>query len=238
LTVDITARVATITIPGTDWNGAETITFTATDPDLLFDSDPAVFTVNAVNDAPVVVDIPDQTIDEGAAFTTINLDDYVSDADNSDAEMTWTYSGNSELTVDITARVATITIPGTDWNGAETITFTASDPGLLSDSDPAVFTVNAVNDAPVVADIPDQTIDEGSAFTTINLDDYVSDIDNSDAEMTWTYSGNSELTVDITARVATITIPGTDWNGAETITFTATDPGLLFDSVQIYRIKR
>ncbi|MCP4569455.1 MAG: hypothetical protein GY841_17910, partial [FCB group bacterium] len=230
LTVDITARVATITIPNIDWNGAETITFRATDPGALFDEDAASFTVNSVNDAPIVADIPDQTIDEGLTFTTINLDDYVSDVDNTDDQMTWTYTGNSALTVDITARVATITIPGTEWNGAETVTFKASDPGALADSNDVAFTVTAINDAPVVTDIPDQTIDEGLTFTTINLDDYVSDVDNVDTDMTWSYTGNSSLTVDITARVATITIPGTDWNGAETVTFKASDPGALADS--------
>ena len=229
LTVDIAARVATITIPNVDWNGDETITFRATDPGALFAEDAATFTVTGDNDAPAVSDIPNQTIDEGQTFTTINLDDYVSDADNSDAEMTWTYSGNTELSVDITNRVATITIPGVDWEGAETITFTATDPGLLSGGDPATFTVNAVNDPPAVADIPDQTIIEGSTFATIDLDTYVSDIDNTDAEMTWTYSGNTELTVSIDVnRVATITIPNLDWNGAEIITFRATDPDLDF----------
>ncbi|MCD6250683.1 MAG: hypothetical protein J7J98_10165, partial [candidate division Zixibacteria bacterium] len=47
---------------------------------------------------PVVTDIGDQTIAEGATFTTISLDDFVSDLDNTDAEMTWTYAGNTELT--------------------------------------------------------------------------------------------------------------------------------------------
>ncbi len=108
---------------------------------MLFDSDPATFTVTAVNDAPVVGNIPDQTIAEGGTFTTINLDDYVSDVDNTDAEMTWTYSGNTDLTVSIVDRVATIMTPSADWTGSETITFTATDPGLLPDSDPATFTV-------------------------------------------------------------------------------------------------
>ncbi|UCD17710.1 MAG: hypothetical protein JSV44_02065, partial [Candidatus Zixiibacteriota bacterium] len=177
--------------------------------------------------APVVSDIPDQTIAEGAAFTAINLDDYVSDADNTDDQITWTYSGNTELTVTIDgSRVATIGIPTADWNGAETITFIATDPDLLSDSDAATFTVTAVNDAPVVSDIPDQTVDEGVTFATINLDDYVADVDNADAEMVWTYTGNTELMVIIdAARIATIVIPGIDWNGFETITFRATDPG-------------
>ncbi len=230
LTVSIVDRVATITIPSTDWYGSETITFTATDPGLLSDSDPATFTVTNINDAPVVSDIPNQTIDEGSTFATITLDDYVSDIDNNDSEISWTYSGNTSLTVSIVDRVATITIPNADWYGAETITFTATDPGLLSDSDPATFTVTNINDAPVVSDIPNQTIDEGSTFATITLDDYVSDIDNNDSEISWTYSGNTSLTVSIVDRVATITVPSTDWYGSETITFTATDPGLLSDS--------
>ncbi len=230
LTVEITARVATISIPGGEWNSSETITFTATDPGTLFASDAATFTVTAINDSPVVTTIPDQTIDEGSTFATINLDDYVSDLDNTDAEMVWTYTGNTALTVDITSRVATIGIPDVNWNGAETITFRATDPGTLFDEISATFTVNAINDTPVVTDIPDQSILEGSTFATINLDDYVSDVEDLDSDISWTYSGNTELTIDITARVVTITIPFIDWNGSEMITFTATDLGLLFAS--------
>ncbi|MFN2272687.1 MAG: Ig-like domain-containing protein, partial [Anaerolineae bacterium] len=115
-------------------------------------------TVTAVNDPPVVSDIPDQTINEGETFVTIDLDAYVADPDNPDSEMTWSYSGNSALTVTIDgSRIATISIPTTDWNGSETITFRATDPGSLWDEDAATFTVTAVNDPPVVSDIPDQT---------------------------------------------------------------------------------
>jgi len=233
LAVSIDANhVATITTPDSNWYGSETITFTAKDPGGLTGSDAAVFTVNNINDAPVVSDIPDQTVDEGQTFTTINLDDYVTDIDNVKADLTWTYSGNSELSVSIDANhVATISIPNEDWYGGETITFKATDPGGLADSDAAVFTVNAVNDAPVVSDIPGQTIDEGQSFVSIALDDYVSDVDNTDAEMTWTYSGNTDLQVTISAdHVATVFIPNEDWFGSETITFTATDPGGLSGS--------
>ena len=184
----------------------------------------------AENQPPVVSGIPDQTISEGASFLTIDLDDYVADPDNTDAEMIWTYSGNTALTVSIDTRVATIGIPNLDWNGSETITFRATDPGSLFDEDSANFTVTAVNDAPVVSGIPDQTISEGATFTTIALDDYVADPDNADSEMVWTFSGNMALTVSIVNRVATIGIPNLDWNGNETITFRATDPGGLFDA--------
>jgi hypothetical protein len=110
--------------------------------------------------APVVSNIPNQTITEGASFTNINLDDYVSDANNTDAEMTWSYSGNSELSVSITDRVATIMTPDADWNGDETITFRATDPGSYWDEDAASFTVTAVNDAPVMSTIEPVTTDE------------------------------------------------------------------------------
>ena len=230
LTVSIVNRVATITTPNGEWSGSETITFTATDPLGAFDSDDATFTVTAVNDAPIVMDIPGQTIVEGGTFATIALDDYISDADHTDAEMNWTYLGHSQLVVSIVNRVATITAPNAEWSGNETITFTATDPLSAFDSDDATFTVTAVNDPPVMTDIPGQTIAEGGSFATINLDDYVSDADHSDGEMNWTYSGNSELTVSIVNRVATITTPGSTWTGSETITFTATDPEFASDS--------
>ena len=232
LTVSIVNRVATITTPSSEWSGSETITFTATDPGSAFDFDDATFTVTAVNDAPGVTDIPGETIAEGGTFVTIALDDYVSDADNTDAEMTWTYSGNTDLTVSIDAnRIATITTPSAEWSGSETITFTATDPAMGFDSDDATFTATAVNDPPVVTNIPNQTVAEGSSFATIALDDYVSDADNTDAEMTWTYSGNTDLTVNIDVnRLATITTPSSTWTGGETITFTATDPALETDA--------
>jgi hypothetical protein len=103
-----------------------------------------------VNEAPVVTDIPDQAIAEGASFATINLDDYVSDANNTDAEISWSSYGSASLTVSIVGRVATITTPNADWNGSETITFRATDPGALWDEDAATFTVTGVNDAPVL----------------------------------------------------------------------------------------
>jgi len=105
-------------------------------------------TVHPINDAPVVADTPDKTILEGESFTTINLDDYVSDVDNLDSEITWSYSGNTEPTISIVDRVITISAP-VDWFGSETITFRAMDPGGLWDEDTTTFTVNK-NEPPEV----------------------------------------------------------------------------------------
>ncbi len=199
---------------------------------LLSDTGHVVITVNALvpNQPPVVSDIPNQTIAEGSSFATINLDNFVTDVDNADSQMTWTYSGNTQLSVSILNRIATISVTNADWNGSETITFRATDPDGLYDEDGATFSVTAVNDPPVVNGIPNQTILEGSTFfATINLDNYVMDVDNTDLEMTWSFSGNTQLSVSILNRVVTIGVPDANWNGAETITFRATDPGDLFD---------
>ncbi len=223
--------------PVEDQNGSAIVTVTVTD-DNETPGNPAddqsrtrtfIVTVNPVNDAPVVSDIPDQEINEGETFATVNLDDYVTDVDNDITTLSWNALVDGDLTVTITDRVATITIPSADWFGAARVSFVASD-GDKTGSDEAVFIVNNVNDAPVVGNIPDQTVAEGETFVKINLDDYVTDIDNDDDEIAWSYSGNSELSVMIReGRVATVTIPHINWNGFETITFTAND-GELEDS--------
>ena len=92
-----------------------------------------------------MTNIPNQTVAEGATFATILSTTMSATWTTPDSGMSWSYSGNTELTVNIDAnRIATIAIPNPDWNGAETITFTATDPGLLSASDPATFTVTPV----------------------------------------------------------------------------------------------
>lgn len=183
-------------------------------------------TIEPVNDAPVAGDIPDQSVYIGQSFNNILLDFYVVDVDNADTEIAWSTSGTSNLSVNIVNRVATITAP-VDWVGSETITFRATDPGNLWDEDEATFTVMP-NEAPVVTDIPDQTIAQMASFATINLDDYVSDPDHTDLDMEWTVAGNWYLNVSIVDRVATIT-PPVFWTGSETLTFRATDPGGLWD---------
>ena len=143
-----------------------TATITASNPaDLNADNNAVEASVTGFA-PPGVSDIPDQTIDEGDLFIAVNLDDYVNDADNDNADLDWTYSGAAELSVDIdaTTRVAVITIPDPDWYGSETITFIATDPAKLTGSDPAVFAVRNVNDAPV-AEVDTYEVDEDTALT-------------------------------------------------------------------------
>ncbi len=186
VSVDVTDRVATITANDPEWNGTDVVRFVATDPEGEFDEELVNFEVTPVIDPPVVGGIPDQEIVEGATFATITLDDFVTDPDNDITTLIWTASGQTDLVVDITDRVATITVNDPEWNGSETITFQAEDPDGETGSDQATFTVTMVNDSPVIDDIPNQTIAEGESFTPIILDNFVTDADDADSTLTWT----------------------------------------------------
>lgn len=101
----------------------------------------------SVNHAPVVSSIPDQSIKKGNSFTTVTLDDFVTDTENSDSQLSWTCSGNSSLIVEINSnRVATITPSSSTWTGSETITFIATDLQGASGSDEVIFTINNTTD--------------------------------------------------------------------------------------------
>jgi len=135
--------------PVGNYFGPDTFTYTLSDGA----GGSAIGTVNilvtSVNDLPVVTGIPNQTILEGASFTTISLDGFVSDVETADAAIVWTYSGNTDLTVSIVSRVATISIPDADWFGVETITFRATDADGGFDEHAVTFTVTNINDVPV-----------------------------------------------------------------------------------------
>jgi hypothetical protein len=140
----------------------------------------ALESVNLAN--PVVSGIPNQSKAEGSTFT-VNLDSYVYDPQDPDADMTWSFtSSGSNLSVSINpaTHIATLTPVDANWNGSETITFRATDPLGAFDSDAALFTLTAVNDAPVLSGIEgtplSYTEDAGAVSITTAL--LVSDVDN------------------------------------------------------------
>jgi hypothetical protein len=131
---------------------------------------PSLLGGGGTGEPPVVTDIPNQTVTLGGRFTAIRVDNFVSDPDNADSELTWSWSGNASLTVvwNGTRRRITVRAPN-GWTGSETITFTATDPDGNSDSDAATFTVTAAGTVAVTDDqelrgtgIQDET--EGTAL--------------------------------------------------------------------------
>jgi hypothetical protein len=114
-------------------------------------------------------------------------------------------------------------IPSDNYYGKLVVPVTVNDGIAVSHSFNASVTVTPVNDKPVIGNIPDQIIDQDSVFASILLGDYIEDVETPDNHINWTFTVNDTLQVTIADQIATITSPGTDWTGNDTIIFTATD---------------
>ncbi|MGL1147830.1 tandem-95 repeat protein, partial [Vibrio parahaemolyticus] len=171
--------------------------------------------VNRVNDAPTVENaIADQVLSEDFATYTIDLNDAFKD---SDSALNFSVSGNSNVLVSIENGIATIT-PTADWNGSETLTFTATDPSNESISQTVNFTVapvvdikadstNVVEDTPTIINVLGNDTFEG-ADKVVSLDAENSPkngtvIVNSDGTVTYTpddnYVGEDAFTYIVTS---------------------------------------
>ncbi len=96
---------------------------------------------------------------------------------------------------------------------------------------PATVTIQSL--PPVIANIIDQTINEGGSFTPINLDAAVTDPDHADNQITWSFLGMKNLTIAKQQNFAKIAVVNAEWNGSEALTFVATDPNQKVDSAQV-----
>uniref|UniRef100_UPI0025546E19 tandem-95 repeat protein n=1 Tax=Vibrio parahaemolyticus TaxID=670 RepID=UPI0025546E19 len=174
--------------------------------------------VNRVNDAPTVENaIADQELSEDFATYTIDLNDAFKD---SDSALNFSVSGNSNVLVSIENGIATIS-PTTDWNGSETLTFTATDPSGESVSQTVNFTVAPVADivadkATVVEDTP--TIINVLSNDTFESTDKVVSLDADNGPKNGTVIVNNDGTVTYT--------PDDNYVGKDTFTYVVTSGGV------------
>ncbi|WP_425357169.1 tandem-95 repeat protein [Vibrio parahaemolyticus] len=182
------------------------------------DSDSLI--VNRVNDASVAKDDIATTQEDTAVTIDVLPND--SDVDGDKLSIQSASVPEAQGKVEIVDGKLVFT-PAENFHGDAEITYTLTD-GALTDQATVNVTVNAVNDTPVVeSNLADQTLAEDFTPYTIDLNTAFSDVDNVDGELTFSVSGNSNVLVSIENGIATIS-PTADWNGSETLTFTATDP--------------
>jgi len=150
----------------------------------------ADFRLERVKQPPVCQPINPVEFDEDGRDTSIDLDDYVSDADNPDAELSWTHSGAIEVAVQIHPSTHAVTLsPASNWHGGETIAFTCTDPGGLWDSTELELTVESVNDEPWInPPIPDPLSVETSVARIYDLSEYEHDVEDADTDLVWSVS--------------------------------------------------
>ncbi|MBE3941622.1 tandem-95 repeat protein, partial [Vibrio parahaemolyticus] len=205
--------------PNDNYHGEDTFTYIVTSGGV---SESAIVEVNVtpVNDAPVAKDDIATTQEDTAVTIDVLPND--TDVDGDKLSIESVSVPKEQGTVEVVDGKLVFT-PAENFNGDAEITYTVTD-GALTDQATVKVTVNAVNDTPVVeSNIADQTLAEDFTPYTIDLNTAFSDVDNVDGELTFSVSGNSNIQVAIVNGIATIT-PTADWNGSETLTFTATDP--------------
>ena len=180
LMVDIDEEnVATVSYSD-GWSGSEEVIFTAKDQTEagLSDSDGATFTVIA-NTPPVADDIAVTTNEDMAVDIILT---------GSDAESgVLAYHVVAPPTDGILTGEANSLLytPDENYNGGDSFNYFVSD-GIDSSNVATVsITVDPVDDSPEVAEIPDQSVNDGEEFEPFDLDDYLTELDED--EVTWSY---------------------------------------------------
>jgi hypothetical protein len=217
VTLNESRSISLIGYPTGNFFGDVEIVITATDTTGASVSDTMTVTVNAVDDAPVMATISDQSTSEDTAkVVTLSATDADGDV--------LSYSASSD-TLAVTATVSNDTLtltPAVNWNGTSNITVFVSD-GSLSDTTTFVLTVNPVDDKPTTQGLADMVVNEDAPDSTIgDLNTYFTDIDG-DLVFSHTNSNPGLVLVNIMSDSASFSfIP--DSNGVATIVFTASNP--------------
>ncbi|PMT65647.1 RTX toxin, partial [Vibrio parahaemolyticus] len=214
--------------PAENFNGDAEITYTVTDGELTDEAKVAV-TVNPVNDAPTIkVDAVESITEDAVSTDTVLATLTVRDTDTPEDQLTVSLENNSNGYFVLVGNEVKLTQAGVDAvNNDElnlkdlTISASVSDGVNPTANDSDSLIVNRVNDAPTVENaIADQVLSEDFDAYTIDLNEVFKDTDSS---LEFSASGNNSIQISIVNGVATIN-PTADWNGKETITFTAKDP--------------
>ncbi|CAI2332571.1 RTX toxin [Vibrio parahaemolyticus] len=214
--------------PAENFNGHAEITYTVTDGELT-DEAKVTVTVNPVNDAPTIkVDAVESITENAVSTDTVVATLTVRDTDTPEDQLTVSLENNSNGYFVLVGNEVKLTQAGVDAvNNDElnlkglTISASVSDGVNPTANDSDSLIVNRVNDAPTVENaIADQVLSEDFDTYTIDLNEVFKDTDSS---LEFSVSGNNSIQISIVNGVATIT-PTADWNGKETITFTAKDP--------------
>ncbi|MBA4147178.1 MAG: tandem-95 repeat protein [Verrucomicrobia bacterium] len=171
-------RTITVT-PAANQFGTATITVRVSDG-VNITSQSFALIVEAVNSAPVISSIGNQSIPEDGTTSAIGFT--VSDRETAAANLAVTASSanqtlvpNANITLGGSGSNRTITVkPAADQFGTVAITVAVSD-GALTATTSFTLVVTAVNDAPTISSIPDQTTQQDTATGQIPF--VIGDID-------------------------------------------------------------
>src|SRR5262245_61392620 len=225
-------RTLTVT-PAANQNGAATITLTVNDGQLTATTSFSL-TVTAVNDAPTVSNIANQSTSVGVPVGPLAFT--IGDLETAAASLTVSGSSSNPTLVPTTNlafggsginRTLTVT-PAPTQTGVATITVTVSD-GQASTNTTFQLTVLASNTPPTISSVANQTINEDTpmaplAFTVGDAETAVTSLVVTATSSNATLVPNTNLALGGSGANRTLTVtPAANQNGAATITLTVND---------------
>ncbi|MFN5620732.1 MAG: Ig-like domain-containing protein [Flavobacteriales bacterium] len=168
-TINLTSTGILSYVPFANFFGTESVTYTACDPNNNCTNGILALEVTPVNDVPVAASANYSTDED----TSLNgsLAFYVSDSEN-DA---LTYVSNSP-SLQINSNGDFSFVPANNFFGEITIDYSVCDAPESCSSASIIFTVNAINDAPLAADDVLNIVEDESVVVALSLND--SDVEN------------------------------------------------------------
>ncbi len=221
--------------PPPDFNGVATVRYTVNDNDGATSNQATVtVTVNRVNQPPVAVNDAASMNEDGAPITiNILANDNDPDGTLNPGSVVLSSATNGTFTVN-TAGVVTY-IPSANFYGVATAKYTVEDnEGAVSNEATISVTVNAVNDPPSFASIPNQRVLKNSATKSVSVTGIsAGPFEIETLTLTATSSNinlvpNPAVVYNGTATTATLNFkPQPDQSGTVVITVIVTDEGQL-----------
>ncbi len=236
-TLTLNADGSLVYTPTANWSGTDSFTYYANDGTVNSTAATTVtITVNATNSAPVATADTYNTTENTTlrvAATGVLAND--TDADNDPLTATWG-TAVSHGTLTLNADGSLVYTPTANWSGMDSFTYFAND-GTVNSTAAVTVTitvnaVNAVNQAPTLTTIPNQTLRPNTATAALAIT--VADVETAVALLT--LSGSSSNTTLVpnenllfggfgANRTITVT-PAANQTGTATITVTVSDGNL------------
>ncbi|MBE9468211.1 MAG: hypothetical protein IMY72_07815, partial [Bacteroidetes bacterium] len=196
-------------------------------------------TINPFDDAPFIANpIADITVDEDATIVAISLANVFSDIDNDDATITKSIiSANDESLVSMSITDDMLNVILKDNQSGELQVVLEATSNTLAVTDTFNITVNAVDDAPFVANpIADITVDEDATVADISLANVFDDIDNDNVEITKSIiSANDEslVSMSITDNMLNVTLKDNQSGELQVVIEASSNTKIVIDTFNI-----
>ena len=214
-------------LPNANFNGSDTISYNVNDGNGATDSATVTVTITAVNDAPIGVADTAVTNEDNAINIIVLAND--TDIDTNATALTVTAVSATNGTTTVLPNQTIDYNPTLNFNGVDTISYTVNDDLGGSSSTTVSLTIVAQNDAPVAVD--DTSSTDEDTLVAINVLANDSDIDGDTLSIDAAQANSGTVTVNADNSLSYT--PISNFNGADTISYTLIDVGGLTVSASV-----